>query len=72
MPPRTTITRTACGVVSVLAERTNGKRTIPLGKAPAVAIDNQRVMRVLRDRQVEQRLQQPVDVGGLEQVVAAG
>ena len=48
-----------------------GRRAVALGEPLAVAVDQQIVVVIVRRRQVEQRLEQPVDVGGGEEVAAA-
>ena len=47
-------------------------RAVALGEPLAAAVGDQVVMVVARRAQPEQRLQQAVDVGGVEQVLAAG
>ena len=53
------------------ADRGQGLGRVPLGVAFAVRSHQQAVVAVGRRGQAEQRLQQPLDMGGLEQVLAA-
>ena len=64
--------QTSSGRPAAIAQVAQRDRPIALGQPLAAAVGDQVVMVVARRAQAEQRLQQAVDVGGVEQVLAAG